>query len=174
MKWISRIVFGLIGISYLVIAIGCAHTPKHRKTVIQSEKPKPFTVKPNEAVSSQGFIWPVEGEVLSFFGERSGRVHQGVDISAKKGTKIYAAMAGKVIYSDNELGRYGNMIIIEHKNGYSTVYAHNAKNLVKKGKRVTRGQVIALVGQTGNATGTHLHFEIRKGKETVNPLLYLP
>jgi murein DD-endopeptidase MepM/ murein hydrolase activator NlpD len=174
MKRISRLVVGLIGISYLILTISCAHTPKHRKTIIQSEKPKPFTVKPNEAVSEQGYIWPVEGEVLSFFGERSGRTHQGLDICAKKSTKIYAAMAGKVIYSDNKLGNYGNMIIIEHKNGCSTVYAHNAKNLVNKGKRINRGQVIALVGQTGNATGPHLHFEIRKGKESVNPLFYLP
>jgi murein DD-endopeptidase MepM/ murein hydrolase activator NlpD len=173
MKWKSRFVI-FISLTFLVILFGCACTTKHRKTIIQSEKPKPFTVKPNEAVSEQGYIWPVEGEVLSFFGERSGRTHQGIDISAKKETKIYAAMAGKVIYSDNDLGRYGNMIIIEHKNGYSTVYAHNAKNLVKKVNRVNRGQVIALVGQTGNATGPHLHFEIRKGKESVNPLLYLP
>jgi murein DD-endopeptidase MepM/ murein hydrolase activator NlpD len=173
MKWKSRVAI-LVSLTYLITFFGCAHTPKHRKTVIQSEKPKPFTVKPNEAVSEQGYIWPVEGEVLSFFGERNGRMHQGIDICAKKGTKIYAVMAGKVIYSDNDLGRYGNMIIIEHNHGYSTVYAHNAKNLVKKGKRVNRGQVIALVGQTGNASGPHLHFEIRKGKEAVNPLLYLP
>lgn len=163
-----------ISLSCIILLFGCAHTPKHRKNIIQSEKPKPFTVKPNEAVSEQGYIWPVEGEVLSFFGERSGRVHQGIDICAKKGTKIYAAKTGKVIYSDNGLGGYGNMIIIEHKNGWSTVYAHNSENLVKKNKQVNRGQVIALVGQTGNATGPHLHFEIRKGKDPVNPLFYLP
>jgi murein DD-endopeptidase MepM/ murein hydrolase activator NlpD len=173
MKWNVRIAI-FISLTYLITIFGCACTTKHRKTIVQSEKPKPFTVKPNAAISEQGYIWPVEGEVLSFFGERSGRTHQGLDICAKPGTKIYAAMAGKVMYSDNELGRYGNMIIIEHKNGCSTVYAHNAKNLVKKDKRVNRGQVIALVGQTGNATGPHLHFEIRKGKESVNPLFYLP
>ncbi|MCX7918990.1 MAG: M23 family metallopeptidase [bacterium] len=171
MKWKPRIGI-LISLIYLVVIVGCAHTPKHKPSSTQPQKP--YVVKPKEAVSAYGFIWPVEGEVLSFFGERSGRIHQGIDIAAKKGTKIYAAMSGKVIYSDNELGRYGNMIIIEHKKGFSTVYAHNAKNLVRKGKQVKRGQVIALVGQTGNATGPHLHFEIRKGKEPVNPLLYLP
>lgn len=95
MKWKTGIAI-LVSLTYLIAIIGCAHTLKHYKTVIQSEKPKPFTVKPKEAISSQGYIWPIEGEVLSFFGERSGRTHQGIDICAKSGTKIYAAMAVKL------------------------------------------------------------------------------
>ncbi|MDI6782867.1 MAG: M23 family metallopeptidase, partial [bacterium] len=160
MKWKTGIAI-LFSLTYLVAIIGCAHTPTRKAA--NTKRPKPFVVKSTQQVSKYGFIWPVEGEVLSFFGERSGWIHQGVDIAAKKSTKIHAAMSGKVIYSDNKISGYGNMIIIEHKKGYSTVYAHNAKNLVKKGKRVNRGQVIALVGMTGNATGPHLHFEIRKG-----------
>jgi murein DD-endopeptidase MepM/ murein hydrolase activator NlpD len=171
MKWKTGIAI-LFSLAYLVAIIGCAHTPTRKAA--KTKRPKPFAVKSTQQVSKYGFIWPVEGEVLSFFGERNGRNHQGVDIASKKRTKIHAVMSGKVIYSDNKISGYGNMIIIEHSRELSTVYAHNMKNLVKKNRKVKRGQVIALVGSTGHATGPHLHFEVRKGKEAVNPLLYLP
>jgi murein DD-endopeptidase MepM/ murein hydrolase activator NlpD len=79
-----------------------------------------------------------------------------------------------VIYSGNGLGGYGNVVIVRHDELYSTVYAHNRKNRVRKGAFVDRGEVIAEVGKTGNATGPHLHFEIRRGEHPLDPLEFLP
>lgn len=119
------------------------------------------------------FIWPLRGTVSSGFGLRGGERHDGVDIRAPRGTEIKASDDGVVVVNDF-FRAYGNIIILEHRNGYYTVYAHNKKNLVAKGDRVSRGQTIASVGDSGNATGYHLHFEVRKGKKTLNPLFYLP
>gem|GEM_PF-216643 len=124
------------------------------------------------------FIWPVSGRLLSKFGQRSGRAHTGIDICAEQGTIIRAAMGGKVIYSGVMKG-YGNVIILDHQNGYFTVYGHNEKNRAYRGTStspmfVKRGQIIATVGQTGNATSPHLHFEIRRSNDAINPLPLLP
>lgn len=120
------------------------------------------------------FIWPVKGKLSSRFGPRSGDHHDGIDIAAKRGTTVRAAESGKVVYSDNALRGYGNVIIIEHRGGYFTIYAHNDKNLVKKGAVVKKGAEVAVVGKTGTASGFHLHFEIRYGGDPKNPLFYLP
>ncbi len=120
------------------------------------------------------FIWPVKGVVTSKFGMRWGKNHNGIDIGCPEGTPIYASAAGKVVFVGEKEG-YGNLIILSHSNGTSfTVYAHNSKNLVKDHADVKQGEKIALVGQTGRATGPHLHFEIRIESKAVDPLLYLP
>ncbi len=122
------------------------------------------------------FIWPVRGRVTSLYGQRvlNGRTefHTGIDIGSPTGTKIVAAESGKVSYAGCMRG-YGNIIIISHNGGYSTVYAHNSVNLVKKGQSVKRGSIIGKVGRTGNATGPHLHFEIRLSGKPRNPLPHL-
>ena len=122
------------------------------------------------------FIWPVRGRITSTYGTRviSGRkdFHAGIDIGGPAGTSIVAAESGMVSYTGYMRG-YGNVIILSHDGGYSTVYGHNSANLVKKGQSVKRGSVIAKMGNTGNATGTHLHFEIRLFSNPVNPLSYL-
>ena len=87
---------------------------------------------------------------------------------------IVAAAAGEVIYSDNKQRGYGNMIIIRHSENLVTIYAHNKINLVQEHDTVRRGEVIARVGRTGRATGPHVHFEVRKNRKAVDPLLYLP
>jgi len=124
------------------------------------------------------FQWPTKGVITSTFNVRSTRrrLHLGIDIANKRGTPIRAAYSGRVLYSDSRyLPSMGNMILIEHEGGWVTLYAHNERNLVKEGDYVKTGQVIALMGATGNATGPHLHFEIRKNADTpVNPLDYLP
>lgn len=120
-----------------------------------------------------GFSWPVAGTISSKFGPRGNSFHDGLDIAAPLGTPILAATNGEVIYS-GALRGYGNLVILRHRDGYVTVYAHNQKNLVKEGERVRRGQVIARVGQTGRASGPHLHFEVRKDNLARNPLRYLP
>ncbi|OGQ18671.1 MAG: hypothetical protein A3B70_01030 [Deltaproteobacteria bacterium RIFCSPHIGHO2_02_FULL_40_11] len=119
------------------------------------------------------FIWPVHGKVTSKFGYRWGTPHHGIDIQAKTGEPIKASAPGRVIYSGKESG-YGNLTIVYHGEGYSTIYAHASKLLVKKGDRIKRGQIIALVGSTGRSTGPHLHYEIRKAKDPIDPLQFLP
>jgi murein DD-endopeptidase MepM/ murein hydrolase activator NlpD len=119
--------------------------------------------------------WPVHGIVSSGFGRRSGRDHDGLDISAHVGAPIWAAAAGTVTFS-GRLGDYGNLIVIRHDALYSTAYAHNKANYVSRGERVERGQHIADVGKSGNARGNHphLHFEVRRGETPRDPLRYLP
>jgi len=120
------------------------------------------------------FVWPVKGKVISYFGIRGGKNHKGIDIAAPEGTKIIAAESGTVIYSDNKLRNYGNVIIIKHSGNFITVYAHNKVNYVKENQQVKKGEIIGEVGQTGNAEAPHLHFEIRDGTKARNPLFYLP
>ena len=120
------------------------------------------------------FIWPVQGAaVTSRFGRRRGRPHEGIDIGARAGTRIRAAEAGKVIHS-GWLGDYGKVVIVKHAGHYRSVYAHARKLYVRRGQFVDRGQLLAEVGTTGNATGPHLHFEIRRRESPRDPMLYLP
>jgi lipoprotein NlpD len=119
------------------------------------------------------FAWPLRGELSSGFGWRSGRRHEGLDIRARRGTPVRVAEAGRVIYS-GKLGDYGKVVIVKHAGRYSTVYAHNHKNRVRKGAFVEKGDVIAEVGRTGNASGSHLHFEVRRDRIAHDPLRYLP
>ncbi|MCM8709993.1 peptidoglycan DD-metalloendopeptidase family protein [Clostridium sp. SYSU_GA19001] len=115
---------------------------------------------------------PVRGKITSLFGERWGRQHEGIDIAAPVGTNVLASMDGTVSFSGWESG-YGNLIIINHGNGLQSYYAHNSKLLVKKGQVVSKGTHIAEVGSTGNSTGPHCHFEIRKNGTAVNPFNYV-
>ncbi len=118
--------------------------------------------------------WPVNGVLTSHFGRRGSRMHDGIDIGAKEGTAVHAAAAGEVVYADHRLTGYGRLIIIRHRHDLFTAYAHNQRNLVRKGDKVKAGDVIARVGHTGRATGPHLHFEVRRGPTPVDPLSYLP
>lgn len=131
----------------------------------------------SSSLSSRSFIWPLNGLITSHFGIRTlgGRrdYHTGIDIDGNTGTPVRAAESGKVSFS-GYINGYGNIVIVEHTGGYSTVYAHNSSNLVKKGQHVTKGEIIARLGATGNSTGSHLHFEIRQNGKPVNPLNYLP
>ncbi len=131
---------------------------------------------PGARSSICNFIWPVRGRITSPYGMRviSGRkdFHAGIDIGGPTGTNIVAAESGRVSYAGYMRG-YGNVIILSHNGGYSTVYGHNSVNLVKKGQYVNKGSVIAKMGSTGNATGPHLHFEIRSSGKPVNPISYL-
>lgn len=126
------------------------------------------------AAAKRKLMWPVRGGVLtSRFGTRNGRNHHGIDIGARRGAPIRAAKEGTVKFSGWGPTGYGLMIIIKHPDNLTTVYAHNSRNLVKKGHKVKRGQMIARVGKTGRATGPHVHFEVRNDTHAKNPLLYL-
>lgn len=120
-------------------------------------------------------VVPVQGRITSRFGSREAirdHDHKGLDIAAKTGTPIKAAADGKITYSDTMSG-YGNLIIIDHGNGIKTYYGHCSKLYKKEGQKVSAGDVIAAVGNTGNSTGSHLHFEIRKNGVYLNPTKYL-
>jgi murein DD-endopeptidase MepM/ murein hydrolase activator NlpD len=114
-------------------------------------------------------VWPVEGPVISTFGQRSRGWHAGIDITADMGSQIYAAAAGTVVYS-GWIRAYGQVVKIEHRNGFITLYAHNQKNLVEVGEDVDAGQLIGTVGRSGHATGPHVHFEVRRDGKAYNPL----
>ena len=129
--------------------------------------------KSKVAYKKLDFVWPVEGKITDVFKEAENKKHQGLDISSPPGTPIKASNAGKVIYSNNGIKGYGNLIILRHSEEYVTVYAHNQVNLVEEGTWAEKGQTIGKVGQTGRATGPHLHFEIRKNNKPLNPLLFL-
>ncbi len=124
-------------------------------------------------IKNSYFMWPVRGTVTSKFGMRKGRPHDGLDIGGKKGSLIRAAASGKVLFSDWGPTGYGNIIIIKHNENLISVYAHNQKNLVRKNKFVKKGEKIALLGDTGRATGPHVHFEIRANRVPVDPQQYL-
>jgi murein DD-endopeptidase MepM/ murein hydrolase activator NlpD len=121
--------------------------------------------------SASGFIWPVGGPVVSPFGWRWGRMHEGVDIAAGYGSPIAAAASGTVIYA-GWMGGYGNLIIIDHGGGIATAYAHQSSFAVGGGP-VSQGQTIGYVGCTGHCFGPHLHFEVRVNGSAVDPLGYL-
>jgi lipoprotein NlpD len=120
------------------------------------------------------FEWPLRAPVSSGYGWRNGRTHQGLDIPASRGTPVRAAEAGRVIYSGNGMRNYGNVVIVKHVGYYATVYAHNRRNRVREGSFVEKGDVIAEVGDSGNASRPHLHFEIRRGARAIDPILVLP
>jgi peptidoglycan DL-endopeptidase CwlO len=120
------------------------------------------------------FIWPVDGPVVSGFGMRWGRMHEGIDIAVPAGTPIRAAASGSVVLvqSDAESGGYGNFTCLDHGGGLQTCYAHQSSFVVTSGS-VSQGDVIGYVGCTGHCYGDHLHFEVRIGGAATDPLGYL-
>jgi murein DD-endopeptidase MepM/ murein hydrolase activator NlpD len=133
--------------------------------------------EPRRAVVSDKLSWPLRGAVTGQFGEgRGGHTHAGLDIPKPAGTPIKAASGGRVIHAGPEDG-YGNYVCIAHVK-LSTCYAHLQTVKVKQGERVRRGELVGLVGNTGNSGALHLHFEVRRGKRmyapAVNPAKYLP
>lgn len=116
------------------------------------------------------FTWPLRGRIIEDFGATpSGGRNDGINIAARTGTPIHAAADGKVTYTGNDLKGYGNLVLIQHDDGYVTAYAHAASIAVGRGDRVQKGQVIAYAGETGDVAEPQLHFEIRHGVDPVNP-----
>lgn len=123
--------------------------------------------------SASGFIWPAAGTLNSRFGPRWGRMHNGLDIGVPTGSPVAASKGGKVIIA-SWYGGYGNLVVIDHGGGVSTWYGHNSAFSSSVGQQVTRGQVVARAGSTGNSTGPHVHFEIRFNGSPFDPMPYLP
>lgn len=153
---------GEVEISEIAPAAGPEHMPL---------KPAYLTKKHR----AKGLIWPAEGKVIKRFGKAGEGVNNtGINILLPKNSPIMAADDGKVIYSDNGLESYGNLILIRHKNGLVTAYAHNERNVVKRHEKVRKGQVIGFAGATGNVNQSQLHFEVRKNSQAINPVRVLP
>lgn len=129
----------------------------------------------DSVVRRNSFQLPVEGRISSGFGLRTHPItgetqfHQGVDIAAPAGSPIKAIDDGVVVFA-GQAGGYGNLITLQHDDGKESFYGHNQENLVNEGDRVRSGQIIGLVGSTGLSTGPHVHFEIHRNGEKVNPL----
>lgn len=123
--------------------------------------------------SSRGYRWPVRGRITSPYGPRWGSFHTGMDIDCRTGDPIGASKSGRVIASEWG-GGYGQMVIIDHGGGYSTLYAHMSRLYVGRGAKVSAAQKIGACGSTGNSTGDHLHFEVRVNGNHRNPRPFLP
>jgi murein DD-endopeptidase MepM/ murein hydrolase activator NlpD len=121
------------------------------------------------------FVWPATGRITSLFGSMRGRSrHTGLDIAAWTGSPVLASDSGYVAFAGWDRTGYGNLVVINHGNGYVTYYAHLSKIFVRRGDSVAKGQRIGAVGCTGNCTGPHLHFEVRENNVARNPLGFLP
>ena len=167
--------YGLVLCVAAVIAIsqGCAHG-REPWASDQARSPKAVNRKipPN-----QPSIYPVNPKnmyVTSTFGSRSrGHIHKGIDFVTARGTAVRVAASGRVVFAGRD-GNYGNMMVVDHENGMSTCYAHLDKEFAKEGQEVKRGEIIGAVGSTGNASTPHLHYEVRRNDQPVNPEGYLP
>ena len=138
--------------------------------------PPPPLAPPEPPISAPpgAFIWPVQGRVLSGFGPKpGGLINDGINIAAPLGSPVRASQDGTIAYAGNELRGYGNLLLVRHDNGWVSAYAHNSELAVGRGDRVKRGQIIARVGASGSVSEPQLHFEIRQGTRTVDPMRYL-
>jgi len=126
--------------------------------------------------ATRAWRWPVDGPVTSVFGTpraHGRRAHTGIDIAAPAGTAVLAARAGRVTFAGRK-GSYGRLVVLDHGRGFASWYAHLSRIAVRPGQHVEAGAVIGRVGTTGNATGPHLHFEIRRRGRPLDPLVFLP
>lgn len=131
-----------------------------------------------DLLSATPSIWPTEGWISSEFGERvspfTGKkeFHKGLDISATPGTPVYATASGKVSFA-GDVANSGQGVVLDHRTGLSTAYNHLRDLTVSRGETVTRGQIIGSIGETGQSTGPHLHYEVRVGGVPVNPKRFI-
>lgn len=165
---------GVAGVKEITSNVTYVNGLESEREII-SEKVVKEPVKKIVAVGTRTlpvFGMPVYGMITSPFGSRWGSFHTGIDIGVRTGTRVKASESGTVIFSGWS-GGYGYLVKISHDNGYTTYYAHNSRLYVKKGQSVSKGDVIAASGSTGNSTGPHVHFEIRKNGVPQNPTKYL-
>lgn len=135
--------------------------------------PAPLPTRPTGFAGS--FQWPIEGRVLANFGSQGGgRVNDGLNIAASSGAPVGAAAPGVVVYSGNEIGVFGGLVLVDHGGGWITAYGHLGRIDVQRGDRVAAGQILGGVGETGYVTQPQLHFEIRKDRKALNPTAHLP
>jgi len=157
----------LYGVADLLERRPTARRPARARSAV---RPAP---DPGEAASP--WSWPVTvGVVSSGFGERWGRPHKGIDIAAEEGTPVFASQGGEVVFAADSGGGYGQLVIVKHDATWASLYAHLSAILIDEGDTVMQGAAIAEVGSTGRSTGPHLHFEIRRDGEAIDPMPLLP
>ncbi len=141
-------------------------------TIAKSNSSSKSTTKSeNKGIS---FIWPIKGEIISSFGNKAnGLYNDGINIAASNGTNFKATEDGVVAYVGNELRGYGTIILIKHNSNWISAYAHCGSVKVARGDKVSKGQIIGTVGQTGNVSSPQLYFSLRSGREAVDPIKYL-
>lgn len=152
-----------------------------KKVVRPQSKPvirPPVTVQkpsPSKATAARKgtLSWPLKGRVYRSFSTKKGGA-TGLEIAVRSGTSVQAAAPGRVIYSDDGISGFGHLVILQHDNDLFTIYGFNQKTLVRSGSFVSKGQKIALSGTPPKGGPARLHFEVRRGKKPVNPILYLP
>jgi len=165
-SWLSR---STVGFDQAVHLVARMREAKRARLVALA---KVITAPPPPITDPNTFIWPAKARIMSAFGQRGGRPHQGVDIDAPYGAPIVAAQTGTVTLAGWKRG-YGQTVIIDHGEGLSTLYAHQSRILVRGGERVTQGQQIGIVGATGRVTAPHLHYEVHVNGVPRNPLPWL-
>ena len=144
------------------------------ETSTKSDEPAANEPASGSVAEAGKLRWPVKGRIITAFGQRTDGTHNdGINISVPMGTEIHAAESGSVAYAGSELKGYGNLVLIRHDNGWVTAYAHAEELLVKRGDKVSRGQVIAKAGKTGQVDQPQLHFEVRQGQKPVDPTPYM-
>lgn len=182
MQLASRSVFLLL-LSSSIVLLSCSNKstapqrPSEGKVIIQDPEDGEEQVlnQWQEERHQNFFDWPVdEARMTRGYLPNRKRPHLGIDLAAPKGTQILAAHDGIVIYTGRDFRGFGKMVMIEGAKGWATLYAHFSTIKVKEGQSVRQGDVIGGMGRTGRATGVHLHFEVRKSRGPVDPLLYLP
>jgi murein DD-endopeptidase MepM/ murein hydrolase activator NlpD len=152
------------------------HTAKSAEPAGEISQPntKDAVKAPEETTALPMFRWPVRGRIIASFGSSlNGERNDGINLAVPEGTPVKAAEDGVVSYAGNGFAGQGNLVLIHHSNGYSTVYAHAKDLLVKRGDQIKRGQVIAQSGQTGNVSAPQLHFEVRRGATPLDPVRFL-
>ncbi len=130
---------------------------------------------PAKQYSAEDFIWPVKGRVIASFGLTfNDMINKGLNIENHKGAQVMASRSGKIVFYNSGFKDFGKTIIIDHGDGFLTVYARNSEVFIKIGDYVQKGAVIAKIGSAGKDKNAYLHFEIRKGHVPQNPYFYLP
>ena len=160
-------------------AVACALIPKpHVSADGRNTPPTPSPVSANESNHEENWLFPLSGDltVTAPFGKNAYSFHKGVDVTREgiSGEEVHAAKGGVVVTANTAAHAYGNYVVIDHGNGYETIYAHCKSLTVKEGQQVAQGETIAFVGSTGNSTGPHLHFEVQKSGESFDPAQIFP
>ncbi len=170
---------GLREVTYKVISENGKQVEKQELNAVVLKEPSAKEVLrgTQQMVASRGggdgqLAWPLRGSITSRYGARGSGFHTGIDISGSKGTPVYSAGNGRVIFAGWS-GSYGNLLIIDHGNGLTTKYAHLTAFKVSLGQSVERGDLVGTVGSTGRSTGNHLHFETNVNSRHVDPMRYL-
>ncbi|HSB71277.1 MAG TPA: peptidoglycan DD-metalloendopeptidase family protein [Candidatus Methylomirabilis sp.] len=162
------------------VAPSRALTPAEREALERSLSGETSTTAPPPAPprplvkTDADFVWPIVGPINSPFGPRRGRFHAGIDIGSPHYQEVVAGADGEVIYANETQGALGKAIVLQHGHGFRTVYAHLSIIIAAEGDTVRQGAAIGGVGDTGRATGPHLHFEVRRYGAALNPEDYLP